>query len=300
MRRLLITGGTGLLGINWARAMQRDWEIVLGVHRRPVSLTGVRSAELPLDHPGELEASIRQIDPDVIVHAAALANVDACQKDPEAAEYANVTLAANTAAAAAACGKTLIHISSDQLFDGKQSMLSEDAEVCPLNEYGRSKARAEEKVAAIYPAALIARTNFFGHGLKDRISFSDWILDQLRAGTSPSLFADVFFTPILIESLAGACMDLVERGARGIFHVVGDERLSKFDFGQKLAEVFELPRQLLKSSLVADAHLAAARPKDMSLSNAKLKSALGRSPGSVMDFLKRLRDQESEQQGAAT
>jgi dTDP-4-dehydrorhamnose reductase len=299
MQRLLITGGTGLLGLNWAVAQRHERDIILGIHRRHLAPAGVRTAELPLDDRAAFEAKVRDLDPDVIVHAAALANVDECEKDPAAAQFANVDLAANAAAAAAACGKKLIHISSDQLFDGKSSMLSEDAPVCPLNEYGRSKARAEEQVAALCPKALIVRTNFFGHGSGGRTSFSDWILGQLRTENRPSLFTDVFFTPILIEPLARICMELAERGVSGIYNVVGDERLSKFEFGQKLARVFKLPVDLLKPGSVEDAHLAANRPHDMSLSNQKLRGVIGRSPGTVMDFLARLREQERDARAEA-
>ena len=104
-----------------------------------------------------------------------------------------------------------------------------------MNAYGRSKAAAEAAVSEANPKALIIRTNFYGHGTDRRQSFSDLILNNVRAGKRIGLFEDVFFTPIYTGQLIEAVHKLVANGESGIFSVCGSKRISKYDFGMRLA-----------------------------------------------------------------
>jgi len=166
--------------------------------------------------------------------------------------------------------------------------------VAPLNAYGRTKAEAEMRVLEVHPAALVIRTNFYGWGTTYRSSFSDWVLSGLRARKIMTLFGDVHYSPILAEVLVRAVHELVAIGADGIFHVVGDERISKLDFGRRTAAAFGLDASSILPGVLADRTTGIQRPKDMSLSNAKLRQRLGRNLGGVTDHLARLRQQEDK------
>ena len=290
--RLLITGGSGLLALNWACAMRGRAEVVLAPHHRHVVLRGARSEALDLDDPHALARAVARIAPALVVHTAGLTSVDACERDPVAARHANVTIAANVAAAAAACGARLVHISTDHLFAGTQALCAEDEPPAPLNVYAQTKLEAEQEVLRLAPDALVVRTNFFGWGHRYRQSFSDWIIASLEAGRPLTLFDDVWFTPTLCDVVATAVTDLLAAGARGVCNVVGDERVSKFGFAQKLAQAFDLPGQLIVRGKLATALLAAPRPRDMSLDNARTRATLGRSLGTVDDALIALRAQD--------
>lgn len=292
-RRLLITGGTGLLALNWACAMRNTWCVILGTHRHLVNLTGVYSCPLALDDPTYLNAQFDAIAPDLIVHTAGLTNVDQCELTPKLAHHVNVEIAGNVALAAARRGCPLVHISTDHLFAGDQSMRSELETPTPVNQYGRTKALAETVVMNANPTALVLRTNFFGWGHPGRVSFSDWIIYNLRAGNMLPVFENVFFTPIIADTLALAAHQLVAKEASGVFNLVGDERVSKYDFACMLAEHFSLPKRLLLRSSLDDSELPAVRPYDMSLDNCKTREALDRRVGDVWQFLVALREQES-------
>ena len=250
-----------------------------------------------LDDVDTVERALDAVDPGVVVHAAGLANVESCEEDPASAEAANVVMAANVATACARRALPLIHLSTDHLFRGDEALLDESHPVAPQNAYARTKAGAERQVLELYPNALVVRTNFYGWGPRHRRSFSDTIIDALRQGDAVTLFTDVFFTPILAESLAIAAHDLIERQARGIVHVVGDERLSKHEFGLRVARRFQLDAGLIRPGLLADRPLLVRRPLDMSLSNSLARQLLGRPLGDVDAHLARL--QEQEQQGLA-
>ena len=292
--RVLITGGTGLLALNWACAVRETSDVVLVTHRRDVSLRGASSLRLSLENLESLTAELQRLKPDVVVHTAGMTSVEDCEREPEVARDAHERLSRNVAAASAAAGARLIHISTDHLFAGTHALSPEDAPPQPLNAYGETKLLAERAVAEADPQALVVRTNFFGWGHRYRRSFSDWIFYALREGRELTMFDDVFVTPILADSLAHVAHRLLERGARGPYNVVGDERISKYELGLRLATVFELPERLVRRGKIAASQLSVKRPPDMSLDNRKARALLGSSLGSVDEFLRLLREQERD------
>lgn len=297
-KRLLITGGSGLLALNWACALRGTWDVTLGTHQHSVELAGVNALPLILDDPAQLRAQLEAVSPDLVVHTAGLTSVDRCELFPALAHQANVEIAKNVAQAAAEQGAALVHVSTDHLFSGRQSLCTEAEPPRPVNHYGRTKALAETAVMQVNPAALVVRTNFFGWGHATRQSFTDWLIYNLRAGKELSLFDNVFFTPILADTLALAAHELVDKGASGVFNLVGDQRLSKYEFARILAKDFSLPEHLLLQHSFDGSELVAARPHDMSLDNRKAREALGRNLGDVPQFLAALRQQELSGRGA--
>jgi dTDP-4-dehydrorhamnose reductase len=289
---VLLTGGSGLLALNWACAIRDRHEVILGTHRLRANLAGTRSVELPLEPLDTLTATFERLAPDLVVHTAGLTSVDECERQPDLCVQVNAELSRNVARAAAALGARLVHISTDHLFAGLRAFHTEDAEPEPLNAYARSKLLAEQWVAQSDPGALIVRTNFFGWGHARRRSFSDWLYYELGAGREVPLFDDAFFTPILADALALACHGLVGLGAHGIYNVVGDERVSKYDFGARFAEAYGFPNSLLRRGKIAASNLPAARPPDMSLDNGKARARLGAPFGTLADFFSILQQQD--------
>ena len=287
----LITGGTGLLGLNWACALRDTHDVVLGMHVRRVSLRGTRAIDLALDDADGLTRELERLAPAVVVHTAGITSVDECEREPERARRVSEDLSLNVARAATRAGARLIHISTDHLFSGDHAPYGEDATPQPLNAYARAKLAAERAVAAACPGALIVRTNFFGWGHRYRQSFSDWIYYGLSEGRRLTIFDDVFFTPILADRLALFAHRLFESGATGIYNVVGDERISKYDFAVLLADLFGLPKASLQRGKIAASQLSARRPPDMSLDNRKARQRLGTPLGTVAEHLRLLHEQ---------
>jgi dTDP-4-dehydrorhamnose reductase len=307
---ILVTGVSGLLGLNVASATSSAkssaalfshppssapstlgtsavrWGIYKS-HR--VAPPDVQTFSLDLIDRQAILSKIQTIRPQAILHTAGMTNVDACENDPLEAERQNVTATENVAHAAKAVSAKLIHISTDHLSDGTKAFVTEEALPSPLNEYARTKLMAEEAVGRICPNALIIRTNFFGWGTPFKTSFSNWILDGLKQGKEVPLFVDVFITAILINDLLDVILELLEKGATGIFNVVGSERVSKHQFGVQLAKTFGYPVNGLRPVSVKDIHLRAPRPLDMSLSTDKVTKFVGKKMPSLDESLKRLK-----------
>ena len=290
--RVLITGGSGLLALNWALAIRGDHAVTLGLHERRVSLSGVQTQQVDLESVDHLVRTFEDAQVGMVVHTAGFTNVEECEAKSDLARHINVDLAVNVAQACARLNLPLVHVSTDHLFSGKEPMATETSPVAPINVYGRTKADAELQVLGAHPQALVMRTNFYGWGTSYRRSFSDVVIQGLRSGKELTLFKDVFYTPILIDAAARAVHELVNLKASGIFHMVGDERISKYEFGLKIAKEFKLDAVLIKSGLLADQLSLIQRPHDMSLSNQKISALLGRKLGGTLEHIAVLHQQE--------
>ncbi len=291
-RNVLITGGSGLLALNWALIARERHSVVLGMHDRMVSLPGTHSVRLDLASDAALERVLGEFAPALVVHAAGLTNVEACEANPALAQHINVDLSRAVGRACAKSGARLAHISTDHLFSDGASSADEQRPVSPTNVYGRTKAEAEQRVLEAYPEALVVRTNFYGWGPSYRPSFSDTILHALRSGATINLFHDVSYNPILCEPLVDTVHELIEHRAAGIFNVVSDDRISKHEFGLRLAAHFGLDAAQIKAVSLADQAGLVRRPLDLSLSNQKACDVLGRKLGGIDEQLQRLLQQE--------
>ena len=290
--KVLLTGGSGLLSLNWACAMRDRHDVVLATHTAKVALAGTRAIPMSLESVDELRAAIFRIAPDVVVHTAGLTNVDDCERHPERSTHVNAGLARNVARALSGTSTRLVHVSTDHLFAGTDSFYTETSPPEPLNAYAKSKLLAETWVAEALPEALIVRTNFFGWGHAHRQSFSDWLYYSLSAKRELTLFEDSYITPILADELALACHRLLDLGASGVYNVVGDERVSKFDFGERFADAYGFPKVLLRRGKIAASQLSARRPRDMSLDNGKARERLGTSLGTIAAYIRTLQQQD--------
>jgi dTDP-4-dehydrorhamnose reductase len=289
---ILVTGGTGLLGLNWGATLRETHSVTLGVHRRTVTMQGVQFKEFPLDSVDAMLRVLDDVQPDYIVHTAGLTSVEVCEEKPDLAYHVNVELAENVAIACARRRVKLVHISTDHLFSGDTQFVTEDEAIKPVNSYAKTKAEAEMRVGNACPDALIIRTNFYGWGTSYRQSFTDKIIETLTKGQALQLFDDVFYTPIIMESMIEIIQKLLLNQAHGIFNVVGSERLTKYDFGIKVARKFSLDEELIARCTFAEFAWLISRPSDMSLCNKKLCNFLKLKPCNVDRDLQKLLTQK--------
>ena len=275
MKKLVFFGGSSLLAVNWAKRICHDYTVYLIMHKRVIDLPNVNCIVFEDNFETSLHSFFKKIQPDFIVNCAALTNVDQCETAIEKATEINQLWPKKLAQISLEIGSKLIHISTDHLYDGTKNIYAEEDVLSPLNVYGQTKAQAEDEVLSINANALIVRTNFYGWGLSYRKSFSDFILNGLRSSTHLNLFKDVFYTPIYMGELIRLLHLALKKKLSGIYNFVGNECLSKFEFGVALANAFSLPVELITAVSISSKDNLVNRPKNMSLSNQKLTQALG-------------------------
>ena len=289
---ILITGGSGLLALNWALTIREKFNVTLGLHNRKINLKDTRSILLDLDSKEALAHSLEALKPQLVIHSAGLTSIERCEANPALAKYINVDLTKNLVMVCAMLKIPMVYISTDHLFSGNESLVQEDYPVSPVNVYAKTKAEAETCVLDSDAKALIIRTNFYGWGTSYRQSFSDMVINHLRAGKKISLFKDIYYTPMLVEPFVYTVHELAHKKAKGIFNVVGDDRISKYDFGLRLAKEFNLDNSLIDEGKIIDKLSLVNRPHDMSLSNQKVSNYLARKMGGLDEQILKLKVQE--------
>ena len=292
-KKILITGGSGLLAVNWALSVSNVYKVTLLLHRKIINLSGVDAVAHSTSSLDNCLSVLEKYQPDFVIHTAGLTNVEECESNPDLAKDVNVDLAKNMAIACNNQCIKLVHISTDHIFSGNQKFATEETKPEPVNNYARTKLLGEQEVLKYCKDSIIVRTNFFCWGTTYRNSFSDFILNKLRNNESVDLFSDIFFSPILVDELAKRTHQLIDINAKGLFNIVGSKRLSKFDFGIKLANFFDLDKSLIKQIRFDDSANLVKRPKDMSLSNSKLCQTLDCDVSSFDDQLQWLKKHEN-------
>jgi dTDP-4-dehydrorhamnose reductase len=276
MTRILLTGASGLLGLNLALAVDGKKHQVIGVaNTLPFKWVNFTNLQAELTEAGILEHLFDEIHPEVVIHCAAIANVDDCESKPELAESINTMLPGKIAGLAAQHKAKMVQISTDAVFDGEKGNYLETDSPNPLSVYAATKLGGEKAVALANPDALIARVNFYGWSMTGKRSLAEWFVSNLAAGTPIKGFDDVLFCPMMVLDLVDILMKAIALDLKGVYHVVGAQSMSKFAYGQAIAAEFGFDPKLLTPISVNDAGLKAARSHNLTLSTDKLVAALG-------------------------
>ena len=285
--RILVTGASGLLGINLALEASQDHEVYGLVHIHTLQSTPFTVIQGDLRIPGTAERILNQVQPDWVIHCAALANVDACEADPAQAIKMNTEIPRQLAKLVARGGARLLHVSTDAVFDGKRGNYDEQDQPNPLGVYSRTKLEGEAAVAEANPDAIIGRVNLFGFSLSGKRSLGEFFLYNLQAGKRVMGFTDVYFCPLLANDLAHIFLKMLALRLSGLYHVVSRQSMSKYDFGTAIAQRFNLNAGLIQPTSVAQAGLAATRSPNLTLKSDKLAAALGEPPPDIISGLEK-------------
>jgi dTDP-4-dehydrorhamnose reductase len=227
--KLLVTGASGYLGTALcAHAAREGWDVV-GTYLTHAP-DGVRAVALDVRDGAAAAALVAREAPDVVVHTA-------YRQDGDDASAINADGAANVAAAAQAAGARLVHVSSDVVFGGDGDRpLREDDPVGPVTAYGATKAAAEERVAALAPAAAIARTSLlYGGPGAPPSKHEELILAVARGERELTFFDDEVRCPVHVGELAAALLELAGTGHRGPLHVAGADAVDRLTFARLVA-----------------------------------------------------------------
>ena len=262
---IVVTGGTGLLGVYLMNAART---------RGPVNELS-RHGRYPCDltDPKQTKNAIRELAPDIVIHAAAMTDVDACERCPIEADLLNRQATSNLVTALPEYAR-LLYVSTDQVYPDVPGPHRED-DVGPVNVYGRSKRNGED-VALTHSATLVLRTSFFAPSRSPkRQSFSDFIVSSLSTQRTITLFQDVLFSPLHISTLVESMFELLDMNIRGVLNVGSRDGMSKLDFGRAVAAHLRLQTETIIEGR-SDAIVGRApRPLDLRLDLGRLENVIG-------------------------
>lgn len=288
MQKLLVTGASGFLGWNVCQLAKQQWEVYGTYFSKAVEIPGVNLLKADIRDFEEIKQIFAEIQPTAVIHTAAQSSPNYCQLHPEECYPLNVTASWNIAGLCADYSIPCAFTSTDQVFNGVNPPYKETDPVSPISHYGEQKVNAEQGMLERYPKTAVCRMPLmFGIAPTGATSFIQPFIQILRAGKELSLFTDQFRTPASGETAASGLLLAIEK-IEGIIHLGGKERVSRYEFGRLMAEVFELPQDQLKACLQEDVPMPAPRPVDVSL-NSEKAFALGYQSLSLREELVALR-----------
>jgi len=292
--RILVVGANGLLGSNVVRAgQQRGWA-VCGTYHSTQPAFDIPLTQFDLREYETFDEILAEYEPEVVVNCAAMTDVDGCESKPSQAHVLNGDAPGGIASRCGEFGVEFVHISTDYVFDGKDSnRYGESSDPNPIQAYGESKLAGERAVQDEMTDTLIARLSFVwgihrSHG--DLTGFPAWVRNQLQSGDEVPLFTDQWVTPTRAGQAAETLLDLIEQDASGLFHIACSSCITPYEFGKVIANHVGSSKELLREGLMDDIERDATRPTYSCLDVEKVESELGRPQPTLREDVKAVRD----------
>ncbi len=288
--KILVTGTNGLLGQNLIHQLAGMNHQVIATGRGPQRISpdaSINYFDLDITSVKRTRKFIRQHGPDILIHCAAMTQVDDCERDRERSLMVNV-LSTETMLDACTGGSThFIFLSTDFVFDGTKGNYSEEDPVNPVNWYGETKVLAEKKVAEYSGAWAIARTCLlYGvpiHGSRPNII--SWVRSALEKGEHIRVVNDQVRTPTNVLDFATGIRLILEQGARGHFHLSGNDIMTPYELAIAVADYFSFDRNLIEAVDANSFSQLGKRPMKTGFNISKARQELGFSPCSLQSGL---------------
>lgn len=282
-KKLIITGASGFLGYHLLRVASVDWEVYGIANSKGFDFKNAVAINCDIRNYIELGNFIDDIEPDAIIHAAAISDANFCEQNKELSYEVNVEATKNLAGICCDFRIPFAFTSTDLVFDGNKGMYQEGDTKNPVSVYGEQKSIAEDEVLRIYPEATVFRLPLmFGEPQASAANYLQKFIAQIKNGEKATLFHDEYRSICGAKSIAEGILKLINE--TGIIHLAGKEKISRYEFGLKAVKAFGLDESLLLSCSQKDVKMAAPRPADVSLDISKAVS-LGYAPLSVDEEL---------------
>lgn len=290
--KILLTGANGLLGQKLVALLSHESGVELvatskGENVNILDLPTYHFRPMDISREEEVKQVINEEKPDVIIHTAAMTNVDQCEEDKEKCWSVNVVAVTDLLAAAKKQGSFFVHLSTDFVFDGKNGPLDEATKPNPINYYGKSKTEAELLVTQSEIDAAIIRTALV-YGITPHMSRSNlvlWVKKSLEEGQPIQVVDDQYRTPTLAEDLALGCWLVAKKRAQGIFHISDEEVYTPYQMAMMVAEHFGLDDSLISRTDSQAFTQPARRPPRTGFIIDKAKQQLGYQPHTFKEGL---------------
>lgn len=289
--KVLVTGSNGLLGQKIIKNYSNNSEFeIIATGRgenRIHSISGFKYIPIDITDRNNVLEVVKEEIPQVIIHTAAMTNVDQCEEDPVGCEELNIEAVKYIVEAAEAVNAHLIHLSTDFIFDGEDGPYSEEDLPNPISHYGKSKLMAEVIVQKAQCKWSIVRTVLV-IGVTEGMSRSNivlWAKGALSQGKEIPVVDDQFRTPTLAEDLADGCMAIAQTGEEGVFNISGEEYLSILEIVERIADYYGFDKKLIKPVSSTTLNQKAKRPPKTGFILNKAKEKLNYKPHTLLESI---------------
>jgi dTDP-4-dehydrorhamnose reductase len=292
--KILITGANGMLGSTLTEMLFKTQHEILATGRGEFRYNKLifneknRYTTLDILNSKEIEDVVGSYQPDAIIHAAAMTQVDECEQNKELCTSINIIASKQLMSAAKKCGAALYYISTDFVFSGEDGPYEETDITGPVNYYGESKLLSEDTLKASELSWCIIRTVLL-YGRTDHINRSNfiyWVRENLRAQKPIKVVNDQIRTPTYIPDLAKGIIKAVELKATGVYHISGKDILTPYEMAIKVADYLKLDKSLITAVDAATFTQPGKRPQKTGFNISKAIKNLDYQPVGFNDALK--------------
>jgi len=282
---ILVTGASGRLGSYVvSHLVSSGLEVVAWSGSRHGNIAGVPLRPVNLEEREVVRAAFEEARPSAVLHCAAVSAVSEAYRDYPRALRVN----RDATELLSKLASRMVYVSTDLVFDGESAPYSEEDEARPLSRYGSSKLLGEQAVLDRPDVSMVRVSLLYGPTLFGEPGFFDHQLEALQQGRPLTLFQDEWRTPLALDDAARGLVEVLNSEHRGLLHLGGPQRLSRYEMGIELATMLGVERQLVKGNLQSEIDFPEPRPSDVSLDSGRARSILSRSPGSFSEGLRRM------------
>lgn len=290
-----VTGANGMLGKALVSQLSKSHEVFATSRNIGLEKKNIKWDCFDLTNIDLLRTWLNKIKPDVVIHCAAIVDVNFCEENVDLATELHVETTRAISNHMQFTEGKLIYISTDSVFNGEKSEpYCETDKTEPLNVYAKTKLNGEEIVLS-KNNGLVLRTNIIGWTKKDKTSFFEWLLKNLIEEKPINLFRDVYFSPLTVNELSLIIEKILSNQISGLYNCASRDPISKYNFGLKMCEIFNLSSLNITSVSVDTMNFQATRPKNMALDVSKISSDLVYNLPSVVDSIQLMKSQYTKQ-----
>ncbi len=273
-QKLLIIGGSGLLGSTLTNYAQSEYEVHITYNKNFPTNKFAKSTSIDLiNNRKKIIDLILLIKPDVVIHTAAHPSVDICEINHKIADLLHVDVTQDIVNICNSINSKLIYISTDAVFEGKlNKQYSENDKPNPINYYGKTKLEAEKIILNISRNVVLRTSVIYGWHTRSR--FTNWILEYLKMKKLVDPFSDQYNTPTLVDDLAKSIIEIIKQEISGLYHATGKTCINRYEFALKLANQFGYDKNLIKSTTSDQKKQDAPRPNSTCLDSKKLEDLI--------------------------
>jgi dTDP-4-dehydrorhamnose reductase len=289
--KVLVTGANGLLGQHLIAKLIEDKYNVVAIGRGPARLPFARTDYKYYDVDIAAELAVHRVFsdelPEVVIHAAAMTQVDDCELNQELCERINVQGTSHVIINAEQFARKLIYVSTDFVFDGEKGDYAEEDDMGPVNWYGFTKMQAESIVETCdMPWAIVRTCLVYGNVLTGtRTNIINWVKENLKAGKPIKVVSDQVRTPTYVKDLVNGIMLILKQNGEGTFHIAGKDVLTPYDMALKTAAYYKLDTSLMTKVDASSFSQPGRRPLKTGFDISKAKTQLGYDPISFDEAL---------------
>ncbi|WP_435196323.1 SDR family oxidoreductase [Natronomonas sp. EA1] len=274
---ILVTGGSGFVGwqVVCSLAADNQVDVAYSYHSNSVQHTNATALRVNLCDVDSVNRVISSVNPDVVIHTAAMTDVDECERSPTLARRVNTEGTKHVVDACERNDASLVFVSTSFVFDGSRAEYRPDDHRDPINEYGHTKADAERYVEASNVSSAIVRTDQpYGKPTEwQSPTMVQWILQNVANGGPLPVFTDWYNQPTFLPDLRDAIIEIALTGKFETYHAVGPDYLSRYEWANIICDVFDYPVDRIVPSECLKADLPATRP-NVRLDRAQTESEL--------------------------